>query len=366
MSIRDFALACALLAAAGGACGDSSKPVIDGPPGAFQLEGQDLAGGQFSSAQIFNGFGCTGQNMSPQMRWFNPPSGTKSFVLTMFDPDAPTGSGFWHWTVFNIPGTTTELTANAAAGSLPAGAVQGYTDFGRPGYGGPCPPEGDRPHRYIFKLSALSVDRLDLTAGAPGALVTFAALGSTLGTATFEAMYGRGTPGTTTHPDTPTRVGFTLTSAEVASGGTIGNEQVLNAFGCSGQNVSPSLAWTGAPPGTLSFVLTMYDPDAPTGSGFWHWMVFDIPAATTSLAKGAGAAGGTPGGGVQGYNDTGANAYAGPCPPAGDPPHRYVFTLYAMPAATLGVPAAAPGGLIGFSTRAGATAKATFTATYGR
>jgi Raf kinase inhibitor-like YbhB/YbcL family protein len=284
----------------------------------------------------------------------------------MFDPDAPTGSGFWHWTVFDIPATTTSLPANAAAGSLPTGSVQGYTDFGVPGYGGPCPPDGDLPHRYIFKLSALSVDKTGLTSAAPGALVTFSALSSTLGTATFMAMYGRGTPGTAMHPEPPTRIGFTLTSDEIPANGTIGNDQVLNAFGCSGNNVSPSLRWAGAPPNTQSFVLTMFDPDAPTGSGFWHWLVVDIPASATSIAKGAGTASAAPGGGVQGYNDTGANAYAGPCPPMGDPAHHYIFTLYAMPAATLGVTASAPGGLIGFNTRAGATAKATFTATYGR
>jgi Raf kinase inhibitor-like YbhB/YbcL family protein len=365
MSSKSLVFALAIAAAATLGCGDSNK-TIDGAPGDFTLEAVDLAGGQFSTSQIFNGFGCTGQNMSPTLRWSNPPAGTKSFVLTMFDPDAPTGSGFYHWTVFDLPATTTQLSANAAAGGLPTGAVQGYTDFGMSGYGGPCPPDGDLPHRYIFKLSALSVDHLGLTAGAPGALVTFSALGSTLGTATFMATYGRGTPGTTTHPDTPTRIGFTLTSDEIPANGTIGNDQVLNTFGCSGNNVSPTLRWAGAPPGTQSFILTMFDPDAPTGSGFWHWLVFDIPAAATSIAKGAGTAAATPAGGIQGYNDTGANAYAGPCPPAGDPPHHYIFTLYALPAATIGATATATGGLVGFSARATATAKATFTATYGR
>jgi Raf kinase inhibitor-like YbhB/YbcL family protein len=314
-----------------------------------------------------------GQNVSPALRWSNPPAGTKSFVLTVFDPDAPTGSGFWHWTVFDIPPTTTSLATNAAAttsGSLPAGAVQGYTDFGRPGYGGPCPPEGDAPHHYVFKLSALSVDHLELPPGPPGALVTFSALGSTLGTATFTATYGRGTPGTTTHPEPPAVAGFTLSSADVPAGGTFANEQVLDSFGCMGGNVSPQLQWSGAPAGTQSFVLTVFDPDAPTGSGFWHWLAFDIPATTTSLAKGAGTVGAALGGGVQGYNDTGANGYAGPCPPQGDSPHHYNFTIYAIQVASLataaGLSAAAPGGFVGFATRATATAKASFTATYGR
>ena len=364
MSPKSLVFLCAIAGAAGLGCG-SSDAVSD----KFTLEATDLTGGAFSMAQTFNGFGCSGQNASPGLAWSNPPAGTKSFVLTVFDQDAPTGSGFWHWTLFDIPAEWSSLGSNAAATML-APAVQGYTDFGRPGYGGPCPPEGDAPHHYVFKLSALSVESLGLTAGSPGALVTFAALGSTLGTATFTATFGRGTPGTTTHPDTPTRPGFTLTSAEVPAGGTFASDQVLNAFGCAGANVSPSLTWSGAPPGTQSFVLTVFDPDAPTGSGFWHWLAFDIPATTTSLAKGAGTAGAALGGGVQGYNDTGANAYAGPCPPAGDAPHHYIFTLYAIPMPSLataqGLAAAAPGGLIGFVSRATATAKATFTATYGR
>jgi hypothetical protein len=366
MSLKSLVWVCALVGAIG--CGTDDQTT-------FTLEATDLTNGSFSTAQTFHGFGCTGDNASPALRWSNPPAGTKSFVLTMFDPDAPTGSGFWHWTVFDMPAGTTSLAAKAATtsgGTLPAGAIEGYTDFGRPGYGGPCPPEGDAPHRYVFKLSALSVDHLGLTATAPGALVTFAALGSTLGTATFTANYGR-SPGTAMHPEPPTMAGFTLTSADVPAGGTFASEQLLNAFGCTGGNVSPRLQWTGAPTGTQSFVLTVFDPDAPTGSGFWHWLAFDIPAATTSLAKGAGSAGAALGGGAQGYNDTGANAYAGPCPPAGDPPHHYIFTLYAIPVASLataqGLSAAAPGGLIGFAVRASttpATARATFTATYGR
>src|SRR5262249_44010338 len=136
MPHKSLAFVCVVGAACFG-CGDDTNT------GAFSLASTDLVGGMFSVAQTFNGFGCSGQNVSPALRWSNPPAGTQSFVLTMFDPDAPTGSGFWHWTVFDIPATTTGLPANAGAqagGSLPAGAVQGYVDFGRPGYGGPCPP----------------------------------------------------------------------------------------------------------------------------------------------------------------------------------------------------------------------------------
>src|SRR5215510_12665375 len=118
MLSKSLVLSCAIAVIHGG-CGSSSS-TTDAMTG-FSLEGTDLIGGVFSTAQIFNGFGCTGQNMSPALRWSNPPAGTKSFVLTVFDPDAPTGSGFWHWTVFNIPGTATSLAANASASGLPTG-----------------------------------------------------------------------------------------------------------------------------------------------------------------------------------------------------------------------------------------------------
>jgi Raf kinase inhibitor-like YbhB/YbcL family protein len=376
-----FAFAIAIVSSAGLGCSDDTSspdaPTVtpdaraatpDAGP-AFTLEGTDLVDGKLTAAQTANVFGCTGQNASPALRWSNPPAGTKSFVLTMFDTDAPTGSGFWHWTLFDIPAATTSLAANAAAGTLPVGSTQGYVDFGRPGYGGPCPPAGDPPHHYVFKLYALGVEALGLDEHAPGAEVTFATVSAVpLGTATFTATYEiTGSP--TSHPAVPTLAGFTLTSDEITEGGTIANNQVLNSFGCSGDNVSPSLHWTGAPAGTQSFVLTLFDPDAPTGSGFWHWLAFNIPAATTSIAKGAGTAGAALGGGVQGYNDTGANAYAGPCPPAGDAPHHYTFTIYAIPTADLtpdGLSAAATGGLVGFVTLANATAKAELKATYGR
>ena len=379
MSIRSLTFAYAISCLTTFGCSDSSSATIDAaaadarvvdgavtdaPGPAFSFEATNFVNGTFTQAQTFNGFGCTGDNASPALQWANPPAGTKSFALTVFDLDAPTGSGFWHWTLFDIPATTASLAANAAAttgGSLPAGAIQGYTDFGRPGYGGPCPPVGDAPHRYVFKLSALSVDKLGLDSTATGALVTFSALGATLGTATFTVSFGINTP----HPEVPTPTGFTLASNDLADG-KFANNQVLNSFGCAGDNVSPELHWSGAPDGTKSFVLTMFDPDAPTGSGFWHWLAFDIPVTTGSLDKGAGLKNASLGGGIQGYNDTATNGYSGPCPPMGDAPHHYIFTLYALPVATLGVPAGTPGGLLGFNARAQATAKATFTATYGR
>src|SRR4051812_22570556 len=110
---------------------------------------------------------------------------------------------------------------------------------------------------------------------------------------------------------------MTLTSPEIAEGATIANEQLLNGFGCTGGNVSPALNWSGAPAGTRAFAINMFDPDAPTGSGFWHWVVFNIPPATTSLPKGAGDMEKKlmPGGAIQSRTDLGTDGYGGPCPP---------------------------------------------------
>ena len=164
---------------------------------------------------MFNGFGCKGGNLSPALAWSHAPAGTQSFALLMHDPDAPTGSGWWHWVLYNIPASASSLPAGAgdAQGKLlPAGALQGRTDFGAPGYGGPCPPpgsaqgktdfgapgfggacppKGDKPHRYIFTVYALKADKLDIPAGGTAALVGFMINANKLGSATFTAKYGR-------------------------------------------------------------------------------------------------------------------------------------------------------------------------------
>lgn len=160
---------------------------------------------------------------------------------------------------------------------------------------------------------------------------------------------------------------FTLASSEVKPGKRLTNQHVYNGFGCTGANVSPELSWTNAPRGTKSFVVTVYDPDAPTGSGWWHWVVYDIPATSTGLAQGAGSGKDSlPTGAVQGRTDYGAPGFGGACPPVGDKPHRYVFTVYALKVAKLEVPPDASPALIGFMTRANALGSATFTALYGR
>jgi Raf kinase inhibitor-like YbhB/YbcL family protein len=147
-----------------------------------------------TEAQVFNGFGCSGKNVSPALKWSGAPAGTKSFAITVYDPDAPTGSGWWHWVVFNIPASATELPEGAGASDskvLPAGAVQGRTDFGAPGFGGACPPKGDKPHRYVFTIYALKTDKIEVPADASAALVGFMINGNRIGKAGFTAKYGR-------------------------------------------------------------------------------------------------------------------------------------------------------------------------------
>ena len=144
--------------------------------------------------QVFNGFGCSGKNISPALKWNGAPKETKSFALTVYDPDAPTGSGWWHWVVYNIPAEVHELAEGAgdAAGALmPKGAVQGRTDFGAPGFGGACPPAGDKPHRYIFTVHALKVEKIDVPADASAALIGFMINANRIGKASFTAKYSR-------------------------------------------------------------------------------------------------------------------------------------------------------------------------------
>lgn len=151
-------------------------------------------GSTLTEAQVFNGFGCSGKNVSPALKWSGAPAGTKSFALTVYDPDAPTGSGWWHWVVYNIPAGTTELPEGAGTADgkgLPAGSVQGRTDFGAPGFGGACPPAGDKPHRYVFTVHALKTEKIEAPADATAALIGFMINANRLGQASFTAKYGR-------------------------------------------------------------------------------------------------------------------------------------------------------------------------------
>ena len=158
----------------------------------FKLGSADLAEGQaLTNAQVFKGFGCDGKNLSPDLAWTGAPSGTKSFVVTVYDPDAPTGSGWWHWVVYNIPAATTALARGTTAATLPKGAVEAHNDFGTTDFGGACPPAGDKPHRYQFTVFALKVDKLDVDPIASAALVGFMTRANLLGSATWTATYGR-------------------------------------------------------------------------------------------------------------------------------------------------------------------------------
>ena len=134
----------------------------------------DYIGKDFILSEDF-GFGCAGGNQSPHLKWPGAPSGTKSFAVTCLDPDAPTGSGFWHWVMVNIPPDVTELAQGAGSkgGKLPPGALMTRTDLGATGYIGPCPPEGDHPHRYLFTVFAVGKDKLDVIADTSPAVVGF-------------------------------------------------------------------------------------------------------------------------------------------------------------------------------------------------
>ncbi|MEM6343938.1 MAG: YbhB/YbcL family Raf kinase inhibitor-like protein [Bacteroidota bacterium] len=141
----------------------------------FSLSSHDL-GGEATVTEEFNGFGCTGKNQSPHLAWSNPPEGTQSFAVTMYDPDAPTGSGWWHWVMFDIPADVRELVANAGNVDLvlaPEGAIQSITNYGLKGYGGPCPPEGHGTHQYIITVYALKTASLGLDEDTNPAIVGY-------------------------------------------------------------------------------------------------------------------------------------------------------------------------------------------------
>lgn len=191
-------------AASGASSPDASSPsvpsMVTSSPGGELLDPNPAAativvklatdGGRVPLQNVFNGFGCTGKNVSLGISWSGAPASTQSFALIIHDPDAPTGVGFFHWSVFNLPKGTTSLPPGASAGGLPAGAVQGYTDFGMSGYGGPCPPPG-APHRYIATVYALDVPKLDLGPGATPALLRFMLAQHTAALGRATATYGR-------------------------------------------------------------------------------------------------------------------------------------------------------------------------------
>ncbi len=162
---------------------------------AFELASPDPEvknGRLMTKVQEYKGFGCNGDNLSPALEWKNVPAGTKSFAVTVFDPDAPTGSGWWHWVVYDIPASATGLPAGAVVlAPLPAGAKQGRNDYGERNYGGACPPAGDRAHHYIFTVHALKVDKLNVPEDASAALIGFNIQANRLGLAKMTTTYSR-------------------------------------------------------------------------------------------------------------------------------------------------------------------------------
>jgi len=174
-------------------------PVAQAAPGVaqslrFHLTSADFKDGDTVPAtHVYQGNGCNGRNLSPALQWHNPPPGTRSFAVTLYDPDAPTGSGWWHWQIFDLPSTETGLPQGAgnADGRRPAGSLQSRNDYGEVGYGGPCPPPGDRPHRYVFTVFALKTGHIEVPADASCAMVGFMLNASKLGEASLTATYGR-------------------------------------------------------------------------------------------------------------------------------------------------------------------------------
>lgn len=162
---------------------------------AFRIKSSDIkANSTITNKHVFDGFGCSGENISPQISWQNAPKETKSFALTVYDPDAPTGSGWWHYVAINIPTKYSKLPANFGAENkfkTTEDISQIRNDFGAYKFGGPCPPKGDKPHRYIFTIYALKAEKLEVPETATAALAGFMINQNVLAKASFEAVYGR-------------------------------------------------------------------------------------------------------------------------------------------------------------------------------
>ena len=161
--------------------------------GSLILTSEDVVqGGYMDKKQEFNGFGCSGEDLSPHLKWSNPPIGTKSFAITAYDPDAPTGSGWWHWQVINLPSNILELSSNAGSVKqdlLPTGAEHIQNDYGTKGFGGACPPKGHGVHHYRFTVHALSIERIELPENASSALTGYMINANTIESSTIESLY---------------------------------------------------------------------------------------------------------------------------------------------------------------------------------
>lgn len=160
------------------------------PVPSFDVTSDDVVGGSMTPLDHVHD-SAGGANRSPQLRWSGEPEGTQSFVVTCFDPDAPTPSGFWHWVAVDIPAEVHELPTGAGESdaTLPDAAFHVATDFGTAAYGGCAPPPGDMPHRYFFVVHAVDVPTLGVDASASPAVVSFNLAFHTLGRATITPTY---------------------------------------------------------------------------------------------------------------------------------------------------------------------------------
>lgn len=159
----------------------------------FTLFSPDVRG-QARKQQIFNSSECQGDNVSPQLYWVDVPAGTQSFAITMYDKDAPSGSGWWHWMLFNIPVFVSEIagdSGNPKAGLLPDACVQSLNDFGLYGYSGPCPPQGDGIHEYKITIYALDISDLGLSRDTNPAMAGFMINAHTIQKASLVMYYQR-------------------------------------------------------------------------------------------------------------------------------------------------------------------------------
>lgn len=170
----------------------SSPGAVAQPP--FVVDSIDIREGEaMREPFLFNGRGYSGQNLSPDLRWTHAPAGTKSFAVTLFDRDAKSGNGFWHWLLFDLPANISHLPTGAGdpARVFMPEIRHGMTDFGRPGYGGPCPPKGDPPHRYLFTVHALDVDKLGVASGMTAENLGLTIYAQALASATLTATCDR-------------------------------------------------------------------------------------------------------------------------------------------------------------------------------
>jgi len=164
----------------------SGNTLADG----FFLSSSDIKG-QIANDQVFNSFGCSGKNISPQLSWGNAPAGTKSFAITMYDPDAPTGSGWWHWVVFNIDKSVDNLKTGVSTRMMPEGAIESASSYGIKGFGGACPPAGDKAHRYIVTVYALNTEKIEQDSDARPELIGFFINSHAIAKASVMAYYNR-------------------------------------------------------------------------------------------------------------------------------------------------------------------------------